>query len=293
MPVVILGADVTTASSFRMVGLDTPVMRAVARIELPSTSAATTPSGLAVPAESPFLLSPLRLRLPTDTPLSDDLRSALVSVDLRGVGHSHAALHRAVGGDSLHSLRGDVARDQDPLIARRTADAFVAIPSHPRPRASEKECAGVARVMNDRVSCGRGGHPSNASYRLPDEDPDKFLKMVRGVINNPAVEARYAARSRPLTPETPLDSLAFAAVETAVKRHYNSMTLPTMSTGATDMAYLREKGIKCYGIGPAIDVEDGPKGFGAHSDQERILEAELHRFVRFFWDVVVEVAGAR
>ena len=66
-----------------------------------------------------------------------------------------------------------------------------------------------------------------------------------------------------------------------------------MSTGATDMAYLRQKGMQCYGIGPALDVEDGPKGFGAHSDQERILESELHRFVRFAYDAVVEVARAR
>ena len=59
------------------------------------------------------------------------------------------------------------------------------------------------------------------------------------------------------------------------------------------MAYVREKGTQCYGIGPAIDFEDGPKGFGAHSDQERILETELHRFVRFQWDVVESLAGAR
>jgi hypothetical protein len=59
------------------------------------------------------------------------------------------------------------------------------------------------------------------------------------------------------------------------------------------MAYLRAKGIQCYGIGPALDVEDGPKGFGAHSDQERILESELHRFVRFNWDVVLDVARAK
>ena len=76
-------------------------------------------------------------------------------------------------------------------------------------------------------------------------------------------------------------------------QHYSAPTLPTMSTGATDMAYLRGKGIQCYGIGPATDAEDGPKGFGAHSDQERILESELHRFVRFNWDVVVELAGAK
>jgi hypothetical protein len=63
-----------------------------------------------------------------------------------------------------------------------------------------------------------------------------------------------------------------------------------MSTGATDMAQLRAKGIQCYGVGPATDVEDGPKGFGAHSDQERILETELYRFVRFHYDIVADLA---
>ena len=68
-----------------------------------------------------------------------------------------------------------------------------------------------------------------------------------------------------------------------------------MSTGATDMAFLRAKGIQCFGIGPMIDSEDALKGYGAHSDQERILEEALHRFVRFKWDVVTRLAatGAR
>jgi hypothetical protein len=66
-----------------------------------------------------------------------------------------------------------------------------------------------------------------------------------------------------------------------------------MGTGATDSAQLRAKGIQCYGMGPAADAEDGPKGFGAHSDQERILETEVHRFVRFTWDVVMNLARAR
>lgn len=70
-------------------------------------------------------------------------------------------------------------------------------------------------------------------------------------------------------------------------------TLLTMSTCATDMSYLRRKGMQCYGIGPALDVEDGPKGFGAHGDQERILESELHRFVRFKFDAVVGLAGSK
>jgi hypothetical protein len=50
-----------------------------------------------------------------------------------------------------------------------------------------------------------------------------------------------------------------------------------MLTGATDMAQLRARGMQCYGIGPMTDSEDGPKGFGAHSDQERILEEALQQ----------------
>jgi acetylornithine deacetylase/succinyl-diaminopimelate desuccinylase-like protein len=128
---------------------------------------------------------------------------------------------------------------------------------------------------------------------LPDEDPDRFLKTIQGVVNDPAVEVRWAPRAeRPGTPMARLESEVFRAIEAATTRHYNAVTLPTMSTGATDMAFLRAKGIQCYGIGPAIDEEDGPKGFGAHSDQERILESELHRFVRFHWELVRDLARA-
>ncbi len=129
---------------------------------------------------------------------------------------------------------------------------------------------------------------------LPDENMQAFLDEIRKQVNDPTVEVKFAERDvRPGSREQRLDSEAFLAIEAAVKKHYDAPTLPMMSTGATDMAYLRAKGIQCYGIGPALDVEDGPKGFGAHSDQERILESELHRFVRFHWDVAVEMARAK
>jgi acetylornithine deacetylase/succinyl-diaminopimelate desuccinylase-like protein len=141
--------------------------------------------------------------------------------------------------------------------------------------------------------------PSEATANLdvrhaPDEDPAKFLELVKQVVNDPQVTVEYASNaSRPPTPTARLDSDAFKALEAMITRHYKAITLPTMSTGATDMAYLRQKGVQCYGIGPALDIEDGPKGFGAHSDQERIIESELHRFVRFKYDAVVELARAR
>ena len=141
--------------------------------------------------------------------------------------------------------------------------------------------------------------PSEAKATLdvrvhPDDHPQSILDAVRRVVNDPAIEVAWAKRDiRPGTGVATLDSDEFKAVEAAIRQHYEALALPTMSTGATDMAYLRAKGVQCYGIGPATDVEDGPKGFGAHSDQERILEAELHRFVRFHYDLVAELARAR
>ena len=141
--------------------------------------------------------------------------------------------------------------------------------------------------------------PSEAKATLdvrthPDEPIEPFLEQVRKVVNDPAIEVSWAQRDvRPATPSAELDSEAFTAIESNITEHYKTVTLPTMGTGATDMAYLRAKGIQCFGIGPATDIEDGPKGFGAHSDQERILETELYRFARFYYDLVADLARAR
>jgi acetylornithine deacetylase/succinyl-diaminopimelate desuccinylase-like protein len=129
---------------------------------------------------------------------------------------------------------------------------------------------------------------------LPDEVPAKFLEEVKRIVNDPAVDVRFTGQNeRPAGAPPRLDSDVYKALEAASTRIYNAPLLPTMSTGATDMAQLRARGVQCFGIGPATDFEDPPKGFGAHSDQERLLESELHRFVRFNWDVITAVAGAK
>ncbi len=129
---------------------------------------------------------------------------------------------------------------------------------------------------------------------LPDEDMPHFIEQLRLVINDPAITVEKApGHSRPGAPPSRLNTDAFEIIEAAIKRHYGVITLPTMSTGATDMAYLRANGIQCFGIGPVIDSEDGPKGYGAHSDQERIAESSLYQFVKFNWDIVVDLAATK
>jgi acetylornithine deacetylase/succinyl-diaminopimelate desuccinylase-like protein len=127
---------------------------------------------------------------------------------------------------------------------------------------------------------------------LPDEDMARFLDQIRSVVNDPQVQVELGdSDSRPRAPASRLDE-NFRRIEEAWRKIYPGIvTIPSMSTGATDMAYLRAKGVQCYGVGPAIDEEDGPLGYGAHSDQERILERSLHEFVRWNWEAVQALAG--
>jgi len=129
---------------------------------------------------------------------------------------------------------------------------------------------------------------------LPDENMPAFLDMMRKVIDDPAVEVVQETRNqRPGAAPSRIDSDAFHAIEAAYEQVYGAMTLPMMSTGATDMAFLRAKGIQCYGVGAIRDLEDAAMGFSAHSDQERIREEALYQHVRFFWTAVTAIAGAK
>ena len=182
----------------------------------------------------------------------------------------------------------------DPKAAQDAVDYFA--------KADPRLASSVRSSISPNII--QGGYrinviPSEAKATLDvrlisGQDPEAFLNEVRKVVNDPAIRVEWIKRDvRPATPSARLDSEVFKVLESAFARHYDSAVLPTMSTGATDMAYLRAKGIQCYGVGPALDIEDGPKGFGAHSDQERILESELHKFVRFHYEVVRDLARAQ
>jgi acetylornithine deacetylase/succinyl-diaminopimelate desuccinylase-like protein len=129
---------------------------------------------------------------------------------------------------------------------------------------------------------------------LPDEDIPKFFDEVKRLIDDPAVKVEpITANLRPVAPASRLDSEMFRALEQVSQEMYPGATvLPTMSTGATDMAQLRAKGIQSYGIGPP-STESDTINYGAHSDVERLAEPSLHRLVEFTWRVALEVAGSK
>ena len=78
----------------------------------------------------------------------------------------------------------------------------------------------------------------------------------------------------------------------ATQIYPGATVLPSMSTGASDQAQLRAKGIQSYGIGPG-STESDEINYGAHGDVERLAESSLYPFVQYVWMVVTEVARHR
>jgi acetylornithine deacetylase/succinyl-diaminopimelate desuccinylase-like protein len=147
-----------------------------------------------------------------------------------------------------------------------------------------------------RAGLGANVIPSEAEATLdiralPDENIDRFYAEMAKVIADPAVKIVPLPRTRPPSPASRLDTEMYRVMERVAKTMYPGATvLPSMSTGASDQAQLRAKGIQSYGIGPA-STESDAVNYPAHGDVERLAESSLYPFVQYVWHVVTEVAA--
>jgi len=122
---------------------------------------------------------------------------------------------------------------------------------------------------------------------LPDEDVPALVQRMREVIDDPAVEVVPAWGRRPAAPPSGLSTEMFLALERVQKRLFpEAVTLPAMTTGTTDSAQLRAKGVHAYGIGTF-------GGSGAHGNDERISVEGLGTLVEFLYHAVVEIAATK
>ena len=119
---------------------------------------------------------------------------------------------------------------------------------------------------------------------LPDEDMPAFYARMNQLVDDPAVtiEPPDLTDSMPAAPSSALHTAMFAALEAAQKKVLpEAITIPMMTTGATDSAFLRAKGVDAYGIRvPRTFAEN----LGVHGNDERI---EL-RYVAVYQQLVQE-----
>lgn len=127
--------------------------------------------------------------------------------------------------------------------------------------------------------------------RLPTESREELMERFRLMINDPAVEVVSAGgQEMPATEPSSLTTPLYLAMEKVLRAAYpQSVITPFMSRGATDSAFLRQKGVAMYGA-PVLFRAD--KESRAHGNDERIALASLEEAAELLWKIVTMVAEA-
>ena len=143
-----------------------------------------------------------------------------------------------------------------------------------------------------------GGHASNALPQkaeaninvrmLPGSDPQDVLRTLTAVVDNPNLAVEYMGGGS-LSDASPLTEEMLGAIETVTDEMWPGLTvLPTMSTGATDGAKMRNAGIPTYGVsGLFVDRND----MRIHGQDERLRKESLYDGYNFLYRLGEELTS--
>lgn len=122
--------------------------------------------------------------------------------------------------------------------------------------------------------------------RLPNETRAEVMARFRRTVNDNAVEIAPApGQEMPATEPSSLTTLLYRKMEEIFLRASpKAMVVPFMARGATDGAYLRQKGMAVYGA--PIFLREGQES-RAHGNDERISVESLDAGTKLLWDIVL------
>lgn len=123
---------------------------------------------------------------------------------------------------------------------------------------------------------------------LPSDDVREIVREMQRVGAERQVTFRLGGTVQHAPPPSPVTSALFQSMEAAAKAMEPRTTvIPFMSTGATDGAVLRAKGIPTYGILPMpLAMEDELR---MHGDNERVPIAALGWATEYLYRVLLGV----
>jgi acetylornithine deacetylase/succinyl-diaminopimelate desuccinylase-like protein len=123
---------------------------------------------------------------------------------------------------------------------------------------------------------------------LPNDDVREVVREMQRVGAESRVTFRLTGGPQPSPPPSPVASDLFRSMEAAAKAMEPRTTvIPFMSTGATDGAVLRAKGIPTYGILPMpLVMEDELR---MHGDNERVPIEALGWAAEYLYRVLIGV----
>jgi acetylornithine deacetylase/succinyl-diaminopimelate desuccinylase-like protein len=127
---------------------------------------------------------------------------------------------------------------------------------------------------------------------LPGNLADPLVEKLKSIVNDPQVRLQIEPGSRGAAPSSSLDGELFKTIETVTAKEFpGAITMPMMSTGATDSAPLRLHNVQAYGLVPFPLTADDFRGM--HADDERIPVESFHKGIEFLHRIVTEFAAAK
>jgi acetylornithine deacetylase/succinyl-diaminopimelate desuccinylase-like protein len=124
--------------------------------------------------------------------------------------------------------------------------------------------------------------------RLPTETKEEIYERFRKIIDDPSISLESAGgQEMPATEPSSLTSPLYLAIEKAIRSNDSrAIIVPFLMRGATDSAFLREKGIAVYGV-PVFSYDGGSR---AHGNDERIAITTLKEGTDLLLKIVMEAA---
>lgn len=143
-----------------------------------------------------------------------------------------------------------------------------------------------------------GGHAENALPQLaratvncrihPDDAADAVEATLRELAAEPAIAFARMDAYRP-SPVSPLRDDLVAPIARIGKQLFGTAkVVPTMSTGASDSLWLRNRGIPTYGVSGMFTDIDDPR---AHGRDERILATSYYDGIEFMHRYIKAIAS--
>jgi acetylornithine deacetylase/succinyl-diaminopimelate desuccinylase-like protein len=127
--------------------------------------------------------------------------------------------------------------------------------------------------------------------RVTVGDSAETLRMqLVEIVDDPRVEVEIVRESQPN--ESPIDPELMEAVRTvAAGRVPGSIVAPFMSSGGTDSAFFRHRGVPAYGFNPIVLTEGELATM--HGANERVPVGRFSDAIRMYYEVIAELAGVR
>jgi len=134
---------------------------------------------------------------------------------------------------------------------------------------------------------------ANLNIRLlPGDSINDVIADLKKVVNNPQIRFEVAPNGTTPSPPSSPETALYKTIQQASEQEFPGIvTVPYMSTGATDSAQLRLHNVQAYGLLPFPLTEEDI--LRMHADDERIPLDSFRKGVEFLYRIVNEFVARK